>query len=362
MTERYRGQPLGPRPRIALLGAAKLGNFVAATPLLRGLKTRFPDATVDYYGAPVTRDFEAACPWVDWRTDIYPLSAGVLASLADAVRERWGGGEGYALAVNLDGFNAWTATLAGLLGPRYAAGRVLAPGGGGEPLPPGDHPLHRIEEEEDWTSPAFLERHREHLTSNYIGELLARIAFVETDYFTLSLESAAPRVPVPDVLVHANANRDAKLWPASSWTEVLEWCRQAGLGVGLVGVRPRPGEEEARAGFRIEAALAAHPGVADLRGRTPPLELAGALRRARALVTVDSGPLHVAAAVGCPTVAVFGNDRDGVGASPLELWLPRAGHVLRTVSEHRCTLCLENRFRNDGCLLPRHECMAGVAP
>ena len=79
--------------------------------------------------------------------------------------------------------------------------------------------------------------------------------------------------------------------------------------VGLVGVLPKEGQERT-AGYPIEAALAEHPSVTDLRGRTSPMELAGALRAARACVTVDSGPLHVAAAVGCPTE----REPDRVGA------------------------------------------------
>jgi len=358
MIRRYEGQPLGEAPRIAVLGSSKLGNFIVTTPLLRGLEERFPDATVDFYGSPVNRAFEQACPWIDWRTDIFPLAPDRLEALARAARERAGSG-GYALAINCDGFNPYTTTLATLLAPRYVAGNALA-ASLSEALPAGDHPNNRLLLETDWTTPAFLARHRGHLDSNYIGEIFARLAFVETDYFAVSLASAPPPFPVPEVLVHANANRAAKLWPAARWREVLDWCREQGLAVGLVGVLPRDGEQ-AQPGFRIEAALAAHPAVTDLRGRTSPIELAGALAAARACVTVDSGPLHVAAAVGCPTVAVFGNDAEGTGASPLLLWMPRRGHVARTVSAVRCTLCLEQRFRNDACLKPRHECMEGVA-
>jgi heptosyltransferase-3 len=359
MIERYEGQELGPAPRIAVLGSSKLGNFIITTPLLRGLKERFPESTVDFYGSPVNRAFEDACPWIDWRTDIFPLVPDRLQRLAKAARLRVGEA-GYDLAINCDGFNPYTTTLVTLLAPRYAAGNALAPNLG-ETLPLGEHPNNRILAEPDWTTPDFLDRYEGHLTSNYIGELFARMAFVETDYFAISLESAPPPFEVPDVLIHANATRDAKLWPASSWLPVLDWCRDRGLSVGLVGVLPKEGQE-GTAGYPIEAALAEHPSVTDLRGRTSPIELAGALRAARACVTVDSGPLHVAAAVGCPTVAIFGNDEAGVGASPLWLWLPRVGNVHRTESERSCALCLENRFRNDACLKPEHECMVGVAP
>ena len=72
MMRRYEGEDLGPRPHIAVVGSDKLGNFIVTTPLLRGLKARFPDATVDFYGSPVNRGFEEACPWIDWRMDVFP--------------------------------------------------------------------------------------------------------------------------------------------------------------------------------------------------------------------------------------------------------------------------------------------------
>ena len=61
-------------------------------------------------------------------------------------------------------------------------------------------------------------------------------------------------------------------------------------------------------------------------------------------------------------MAIFGNDGEGVGASPLGLWLPRVGNVVRTVSSRRCTLCIDNRFKNAQCLQPEHLCMQGVTP
>jgi ADP-heptose:LPS heptosyltransferase len=357
MIRRYEGQDLGSRPRIAVVGSDKLGNFIVTTPLLRGLKERFPGATVDFFGSPVNRAFERACPWIDWRTDVFPADPERLPEMAAAARDH-AAPDGYDLAINCDGFNPYTTELTSRLAPRWAAGNALVDDLSA-PLPLGDHPNNRILGEPDWTSPDFLERYDAHLTSNYIGELFARMAFVETDYFAISLERAPPPFDVPDVLIHANANRTAKLWPAARWFDVLDWCRSRDLSVGLVGVLPKPGQERT-IGYPIEAELAEHEVVRDLRGRTTPIQLAGALAGTRVCVTVDSGPLHVAAAVGCPTVAIFGNDADGVGASPLDLWLPRRGNVRRTTSTKHCGLCAENRFMNGACLRDRHLCMEGV--
>ncbi|MEJ2542163.1 MAG: glycosyltransferase family 9 protein, partial [Gemmatimonadota bacterium] len=212
---RYAGEDLGSTPRIAILGSAKLGNFIVTTPLLRGLKERFPDSVVDFYGSPVNRAFEEACPWVDWRMDIFPAAPDRLARIAGALEERTGG-EGYDLVVNCDGFNPYTTALAPLLNPRFVAGNALGPGLS-DRLPTGDHPWQRILDEPDWTTPAFLERYEGWLESNYIAELFCRMAFVETDYGDVRLESVEPPFDVPDVLIHANATRAAKLWPAASW-------------------------------------------------------------------------------------------------------------------------------------------------
>ena len=72
--------------------------------------------------------------------------------------------------------------------------------------------------------------------------------------------------------------------------------------------------------------------------------------------------MHIAAAVGTPTLAVVGNDAAGVGASPIRLWLPRLSVVQRTESTASCSACADNRYRNDGCLVAGHPCMAGVDP
>ena len=60
--------------------------------------------------------------------------------------------------------------------------------------------------------------------------------------------------------------------------------------------------------------------------------MAGACKAAKAVITVDAGPLHVAAAVGTPVMGIFGNDEKGVGASPIRLWLPPTDNVCRTIS------------------------------
>ena len=80
------------------------------------------------------------------------------------------------------------------------------------------------------------------------------------------------------------------------------------------------------------------------------------------MISVDAGPLHIAAAVGTPTYAIVGNDCEGTGASPVRLWMPRCSNVTRSVSPASCSACADNRFRNDDCLVDGHPCMAAIQP
>ena len=65
--QRYSGEHLGTSPHIVVLGSCKVGNFVVSTPVLSGLRARFPDALIGFIGSEVTADFERALTTLDWR-------------------------------------------------------------------------------------------------------------------------------------------------------------------------------------------------------------------------------------------------------------------------------------------------------
>jgi ADP-heptose:LPS heptosyltransferase len=66
------------------------------------------------------------------------------------------------------------------------------------------------------------------------------------------------------------------------------------------------------------------PHTIDLIGKTSVLELAALLGRLRLFVTADTGPLHVACAVGIPIVALFG----GTPVSRFGPWPPRGDRIV----------------------------------
>ena len=360
--KRYSGEHLGSAPHVVALGSCKVGNFVVSTPVLRGLRTRFPDAVIGFIGSEVTSDFEQALPALDWRCswdDPRPGSGLRLQQLLAEKRDCHGPVK---LALNLDGFNPLTCSLVPWLEPLYVAGGSLTANLRRD-LPWGVHPRQRFLADSDWDSSAFQQRYAEVFSSNYIAELFCQLAWVQdyVDPTAIELPSAAPPFVVPDLLIHCTTARAAKVWPFSYWREVLEVADAHGWSVGLVGSPPAAQKEVYNAGDG-EDYLLQSTGLIDLRGQTNLIQLAGACRQARAVISVDAGPLHIAAAVGTPTYAVVGNDRDGMGASPVRLWMPRCDNVTRSFSPASCSACSDNRFRNDSCLVDGHPCMTAIQP
>lgn len=370
--QRYDGRPLGQAPHIAVLGSCKVGNFVVTLPLLQALRHRYPEAVIDFWGSEATADFENALCGPDgpltWRTS-WDLAAreDPLTTLATQAQDRQQQAGPIELLINCDGFNPLTQVLASWLRPQWVAGGCLSANGRRE-LPWGDHPNQRFLADPDWDSPAFLERYSGHFHSNYIAELLCRLAYIDPSpeqLAKINLPWEEAPFSVPPLLLHYTTTRAAKIWPFRHWHTVLEWCRSHGLQAGLVGAPPSRQAQEYHAGDgedQLLQAFQADGTLLDLRGRTSLIQLAGACRAAHAVISVDAGPLHIAAAMGTPTLAVVGNDADGVGASPIRLWLPRAANLQRTCSPVTCHSCADRRFRNDGCVEAQHHCMEAVDP
>lgn len=96
----------------------------------------------------------------------------------------------------------------------------------------------------------------------------------------------------------------AKRWPAGKFARLVEVVvADSGRAVLLVG-----SERERSTGRAITAACGRAAGhVVDLMGRTDLEQLIGILALSEAFVGNDSGPAHIAAALGKPGVAIFGS-------------------------------------------------------
>ena len=100
------------------------------------------------------------------------------------------------------------------------------------------------------------------------------------------------------VVVNPVAFWETKLWQEEKFAELCNRLREElGIGIVLTGGESAPLERICRK-MRTKAV--------NLGGRTTLRELACIYREAALLVTTDSGPMHLAAAVGTPIVALFG--------------------------------------------------------
>ncbi len=125
------------------------------------------------------------------------------------------------------------------------------------------------------------------------------------------------------VVLHATSRAD-KLWPEAHWRAVIAASARSGFAIVLPW-----GDESERA--RSER-LAAGEAAASVPPRQPLPALAALLARAELVVGVDTGLVHLAAALGAPTIALFvatdarlagverasalGRDLGGVGIVP----------------------------------------------
>ncbi len=112
-----------------------------------------------------------------------------------------------------------------------------------------------------------------------------------------------------------------KHWPAERWAEVAAAVHRDApdTQVLLCGSAPEHGVLE-----EIRHACGGDPRVHNLAGDLPIPRLLALLEVARGMVSVDTGPAHAAAALGCPLVVMF-------GPAPVSTWRPigpGAIHVL----------------------------------
>ncbi len=128
------------------------------------------------------------------------------------------------------------------------------------------------------------------------------------DWLDGEVEGLAPPRRFVLIVPGGAAHRPEKRWPAARYREIADAATKHGTTPVLIGT----GAE----GDVLSAIARAVPQSVDLCGRTGLGQIAALARRAHCAVGNDTGPIHIAAAVGCPTVVLFGPASDPALCAP----------------------------------------------
>jgi ADP-heptose:LPS heptosyltransferase len=162
------------------------------------------------------------------------------------------------------------------------------------------------------------------------------------------LAAAGVRAPERVAVIVPGARWPNKRWSPASFAAVAAGLRAAeALEPVIAG---DASDQEA-----AEAVRALTPGAPpSLAGRTGLMELAALLKVARVVIANDSGPAHLAAAVGSPLVALFGPTHEAFGFAPRG---ERVRVISRSLACRPCTVHGGVRCRRG-----RRACMDDIAP
>jgi len=157
-------------------------------------------------------------------------------------------------------------------------------------------------------------------------------------------------VDAPLIGIHVSGGRAVKQWPPERFAEVGRRLVDAtGATIVLTGVAADRGLVE-----QVKATLPPSR-VVDIAGHADLLTLAGILERLDLLITGDTGPMHLAVAVGTPVVVVF-------GPSDPARYGPRGPYDRIVRVDLPCSPCNRIRTPPERCVGHTPDCLAFIGP
>ena len=340
--------------RILVIRPDHLGDLLFTTPALRILRQRYPDAhitaLVGPWGEPVLRSSPAVneiirLPFPGFSRQSGPSvwqPYGLLRHWAQQLRGH------YDLAFVLRFDHWWGALLAYLAGvPQrvgYAVPEVAPFLSHRVPYAAGRHEVEQNLRLIDWNLPT------EHPTTHLTDACCPMEHPLE---FRVPVDAVAwvkNVLPGPrPIVIHPGAGAAVKLWQAQKWAVVADTlAKETDAQILLTGsASERPLCMEIAAQMEAKAHVMA--------GETTLDRLAAILAECQLVLGVDSGPLHLAVAVGTPSIHLYGP----VDSATFGPWGP-AGRHRALVSNWPCIPC--NRLDYDQDELAHHPCVREIDP
>ncbi|MFT4647434.1 MAG: heptosyltransferase-1 [Glaciecola sp.] len=281
-----------PPRRILVVRLGAIGDVVNALTLAAALKRQDPGVHVGWLTHPLAEPLLRNNPCVD---TVHRLSRkGMLGALPALRRELRA--QKYDLVVDLQRLlkSAVLARLAGaprVLGYDKARCKEGAWMLYGERIQPGPARAHMVDQYAEFAAHLGCHGPIEHPLPPLSEALL--------DQAHQWLKPLGPR---PPVVVHIGASKPQNRWAPERYADLIEGLLQEHAGgVVLTG---GPSDEQDAGPTRDR--LSHHPGFVDLLGRTDLLQLMAVFSKCRLFIGCDTGPMHLANALGLPIVALFG--------------------------------------------------------
>lgn len=288
--------------KILLIKFRNIGDVLLSTPLLENLRRHYPDADIDFAVNDYCTDILQHHPHIR-RLLTYPRGAirqaGLLGRIGHELSyTRSLSREKYDLVINLTegdrgAFLTWLCRAGDAMGfkPRKGLAARL---------------------------PAFRAVGDEHLPSHTVNKDLQFLPLLDKSvlgkrvsiHWGAEQEASVNRLLESHqltefVLIHPVARWLFKCWDEARFARVIDHVQQE-LGLPVV-ISAAPDEKELA---RVRAILGhCNSSPIDLSGRLSLTELACLASRARLFVGVDTAPMHIAAAVDTPVIALFGHSR-----------------------------------------------------
>ncbi len=287
--------------RILVIKLAALGDFVQAIPAMVRIRAAHPQAEITLLTTPPYERLAAATPYFDRiETDGRPKQAGATLAMLQRLRRAH-----YDRVYDLQ-TSSRSSTYFQALRPNPPEWSGIAHGA--------SHPHANSARDFMHT----LERQAEQLRDAGIWpDAPTAPETAPPPDLGFMLDDAAPErrpehfglsAPYALLIPGASALRPGKRWPAERYAALAAALAADGLAVGVIG-----GPLEAQA-TRAIAAVA--PTARDLTGRTDYAQIAALGARAALAVGNDTGPTHLVAAAGAPTLVLFSAESDPALCAP----------------------------------------------
>lgn len=333
-----RALKLPPQPRVLVITLRRLGDVLLTTPLLRALRLAYPDARIDMLVFKGSEGILAGNPDIAQVIAI-PQRPGLFESLM-LFRQFW---RRYDLAVSTQPGDRPTL-MASISGRRRIG---LVP-----------------KAEVGWKHFVMSACADADVTRHRVSELmqLARLLGIEDtpDIVVPRSDKPLPQRE-PYAVLHANPLYRIRRWTDAGWLALAAKLRERGLSIVTTG-----GATPAERAYLDQLWNSITPKVERLDGKLDWGQLAQLLSAAALYVGPDTSVTHLAAASGCPTVAIYGPASPvNMGPWPVgglrEPWA-RAGSIQRRgnvwVVQNPSLPCMPcDRLGCDNHLESRSECL-----